>query len=113
MVTAQGVTWVTELPVVSGEAVEGQVIPWKRVSIDLSYTQGDDAEKFDMSMAMKQAWDNLAESNLNGIFQVDFDGYIADIHFRCLHTTNILSLYTKHIFLLLLNDIHLHNHNIF
>lgn len=81
MVTAQDVTWVTEPPVVSTEAVEGTILPWKRITIDLSYTQGDDAEKFDMSMAMKQAWDNLAQSNLNGIFQVDFDGYIADIHF--------------------------------
>lgn len=81
MVTAQDVTWVTELPSYQAEAVNGKIIPWKRFSIALDYDSDEDEERLDTSVIVKQFWKQLSQLNTNGIFSISSDKHIADIYY--------------------------------
>ena len=81
MVTAQDVTWVTELPNYQIEAVEGKIIPWKRFSIALDYDCHEEYSKYFIAYSLERLWEILSENINDRELQINHDDYVDDIYF--------------------------------
>ena len=81
MVTAQDVTWVTELPSYQTAAASEKVIPWKRFSIALDYDYEEENEKYCLAYSLERLWEILSENINDREFQINYGYYLDDIYF--------------------------------
>ena len=81
MVTAQDVTWVTELPSYQTAAASEKVIPWKRFCIALDYDYDEENEKYCLAYSLERLWEILSENINDREFQINHDDYLDDVYF--------------------------------